>query len=101
MAYEVVILESAQRELQQIIDYLCDALKSAQAAKSFMDGLEAQIALIEGNPELFALSRMPELAIKGYRVALIKNYGMLYTLREEKIHVAHFFHQRQDYARLI
>ena len=101
MTYEVVILESAQKELQQIIDYLCDALKSAQAAKGFMDELEAQIALIEENPELFALSRMPELATKGYRVALIKNYGMLYTMREETLYVAHFFHQRQDYARLI
>ncbi len=101
MAFEVVILDEAQREYRQIVEYLARILCSPQAAQSFMDSFEDIITLIAETPELFALSRMEELAAKGYRTALVKNYGMLYTIREDKVIIAHIFHQTQDYARLV
>ena len=44
---------------------------------------------------------MPELAEKGYRVALVGSYVLLYTFESETVYIAHVFHQRQDYAHLV
>ena len=60
-----------------------------------------QVDSVRDNPELHALSRMPELATKGYRPLFVKNYVALYKVHDGAIVIAHIFHQSQDYARLI
>ena len=60
-----------------------------------------QVDFVRGNPELHALSRMPELAAKGYRPLFVKNYVALYKVHDDAVVIAHIFHQSQDYARLI
>lgn len=100
MVYEAVILDEAKREFRAIVDYLCNMLKSPQAASDFMDEFEYQVSLITADPELFALSRLPELAARSYRTAHIKNYIMLYQASDGLVIIAHIFHQTQDYARL-
>lgn len=101
MTYKVKILSEAQKELREIVNYLAKVLKSPQAATGFIDEFQSQVVLIKDDPEIFAVSKVGELAAKGYRVAFIKNYVMLYTVRHDTIFIAHIFHQRQDYFRLI
>ncbi len=101
MAYKVFILAGAQREFEQIVAYLLNGLESQQAAEGFIEEFQRQVTLIGENPYIFAVSKMPELATKGYRVAFINRYVMLYTIRDDDIFIVHLFHQRQDYARLV
>ena len=101
MAYRVVILDEAQREYRDIVDYLDNVLGSPQAACGFMDEFDRQLSLIADNPELFALARLPELVGRGYRTAHVNNYVMLYKATDRLVVVAHVFHQTQDYARFV
>lgn len=101
MAYKRVISDEAKREYTAIVEYLATILKSPQAAAGFMDAFDKQLSLISANPSMFALSRMPELAARGYRAAPVNNYVMLYKATDELIYIAHVFHQSQDYARLV
>lgn len=101
MAYKKVILKSAQAEYRDIVSYLVEVLKSPQAAAHFMNEFDYQLDLIAETPEMFSLSRMPELAARGYRAAHVNNYLMLYKIQGQNVVVAHVFHQSQDYARLI
>lgn len=101
MAYRRYILDEAKREYQDIVAYMVEVLKSPQAALNFLAEFDHQLELISDNPEIFALSRMPELAAKGYRVAFINNYVMLYKAVDNCIFVVHVFHQSQDYAKLV
>lgn len=101
MAYRKVILAQAQQEYRDIVGYMVGVLKSPQVARGFMEEFDRQVDLVAGNPELFALSRMPELAARGYRAAPVKNYLMLYKVRDDSVVIAHIFHQLQDYARLV
>lgn len=101
MAYRIFILDDAQREFQEIVNYLLNVMKSPQATEGFIGEFEHQASLIEEDPHIFVISKMPELAAKGYRVAFINRYIMLYTTRDDDVFIAHFFHQRQDYARLV
>ena len=101
MAFKVVILDTAQREYREIVSYMIEVLKSPQAAANFMDTFDEQMALAAEVPSAFPLSRMPELAAKGYHAAPVNNYLVLYRATGEVIAVAHVFHQTQDYARLV
>ncbi len=101
MAYSVSIAAEAMREYEQIVSYLSGTLKSPGAAKGFVDEFMRQVDHVRDNPELHALSRMPELAAKGYRPLFIKNYVALYKVHDGAVVIAHIFHQSQDYARLV
>lgn len=101
MTYKVEILSEAQMEIREIVEYLAKVLKNPQAAIGFIEEFQNQADLIRSNPEIFAVSRVVELAAKGYRAAFIKNYVMLYTVRYDTVFIAHIFHQRQDYFRLV
>ena len=101
MAYSYAFLEGAQRELDAILGYLVERSGSTAPASAFLDVLETKLTLVCDNPELYGLSRMPEISELGYRVFFVKRYVVLYFFRDECVFVAHVFHQRQDYARLI
>lgn len=101
MSYNVVVLDGAQRDIREIVEYLVNVLKSPQAASGFLDEFDRQVDLLKRNPALFAVSQISELAAKSYHTAHIKNYVMLYTVRDETVYITHVFHQTQDYARLI
>ena len=101
MAYRVTIAAEAAREYEQIISYLSHVLSSQQAARSFADEFARQIASVRANPEIRALSRMPELAARGYRPFLVNRNVALYKVVDEEVIIAHVFHQSQDYAKLV
>ena len=62
MAYRKVILAEAQQEYRDIVGYLVGMLRSEQAARNFMEEFDKQVNLVAENPELYGLSRVPELA---------------------------------------
>lgn len=101
MTCSFYLLESAQKELEGIVQYLNIASGGSAAANSLLSQVEKQIERVCDNPPLFALSRIPELAALGYRSALVGSYVLLYFYRDDIVFVAHIFHQRQDYARLV
>lgn len=101
MACKFEVLYSAQTEIESIVAYLVTLMGGPSAAEAFVDELQEKIALASGSPKLFGFSRMPELAALGYRVFFVKNYAVLYFFSDDCVYIAHVFHQRQDYARLV
>ena len=101
MAYRAIILHEAQREYENIVEYLSDVLKSPQAAIHYIEEFAYQLDPVRSNPCIHALSRLPELAARGYRSMLVNSYIALYKVEDDVVVVAHIFHQSQDYARLI
>lgn len=101
MACKRVILDAAESEREKIVAYLMSVAGSPSVAAGFLDDMDRAIDLICEFPAMHALSRMPELAEKGYRAALFGSYVMLYTLSDDTVYVEHVFHQRQDYAHLV
>ena len=98
MAYRKVILAEAQQEYRDIVGYLVSMSRSEQAARNFID---KQVNLVAENPELYGLSRVPELAERGYRCAPMNNYIALYKVADGQIVVCRIVHKSRDYARLL
>lgn len=101
MACEYRFLSGACLEYEGIVEYLLALGDGPTVARSFVDEFDRQLERICDNPEAFPLSRLPQVAAKGYRVALVKNYALLYFFRDGVVYIAHIFHQRQDYAQLV
>ncbi len=101
MASEVLILDEAKREYRNIVEYLSRILKNPIAAKRFMDEFDQQLHRVSESPKIFALSRIRELALLEYRSAIVGNYLMLYTVKDDKVIIVHVFHQTQNYASLL
>ena len=101
MAYKRVILDAAEAERDKIIAYLMSVAAAPGAAASFLGSMDAAVDLICEFPAMHALSRMPELAERGYRAALFGSYVMLYTFSDDTVYIEHVFRQRQDCAHLV
>ena len=98
MAYRKVILAEAQQKYRDIVGYLVGVLQSRQAARNFMEEFDKQVSLVAETPELYGLSRVPEL---GYRCAPVKNYLVLYKVADGQIVVCRIIHRSRDYTRLL
>lgn len=101
MGYSVIIHGQAKEDYHRIVDYLLLVSDGPTPAKRFMHEFDKQVALITADPGLYALSRVDALAELGYRSAIVNNYIMLYYTVEDTVHIAHVFHQSQDYARYV
>ena len=60
-----------------------------------MDEFDRQIDLFCSPPDVFALSRSPKLAAKGYRLLFVNNYIALVALDGDIVRVAHIFIRRR------
>ena len=96
----VTVGDAAEAELSLIVEYL--SFFGASTADDFIDAYESKIESLREGVVEYPLSRHKRLARAGYRVALVKNYIVLYrVVSEDFVFVAHIFHQSQDYARLV
>ena len=74
---------------------------SPWSEKNFLDSLDDQLERLSSGALTYGLCRVGKLARLGYRSALFDKYLFLYYLDGDDLVVAHVFHQRQDYARLV
>ena len=101
MSSSIFITEQSKAEIRQITNYLENVLKSKQAKDNFVEKLRHMQEILRESPELYAISRTPEVkAIEG-RVAPVGNYVMIYVLKDNVVIVAHVFHRLQNYAKLL
>ena len=101
MVYRKAILAEAQQEYRDIVGYLVGVLQSKQAARNFMNEFDRQMDFVAESPELYGLSRAPELAELGYRCAPVNNYLVLYKVADGQIVVCRIIHRSRDYTRLL
>lgn len=84
--YKIVYLQIAQRDLEDILLYIADHLKSPQAAIDLMESLEQAIALLDQFPYAHPIYLLIKPLKAEYRLLTVKNYVVLYVVREpEKI----------------
>lgn len=96
MAFDCIVLESAQEEVGDIVEYLLAVSDGPSATRSFLDSFESLLREVGENPPLRALPRMPEIAALGYRDAFVGRYAALCFERDGRAFVAHVFHRRRD-----
>jgi toxin ParE1/3/4 len=103
MAYKVQLTESAARDIDEILTYICENLNAPQAATDFAVELDKDFELLETQPFMFEASRNDRLRSRGYRRFPVKNYVVFYLVDEDAqvVSIARVFYGRQDYEQYL
>lgn len=99
MAYDVKILPTAEIEVEGIVEYLSGF--GMQPARRFVEEYRHQLELLSSGVIDYGLCKLSEAAKLGYHACRVNSYIMLYYFKDDAVVIAHVFHQRQDYARLV
>ncbi len=87
MAYDLIISENADGDVDRIIEYIAVRLCNPQAASSFADRLSACYDRLEENPFLYALTPHPLFHAMGVRKAPIGGYGVFYRIDDRDVNI--------------
>ncbi len=104
MAYNVRIMEKAEEDLSEIVDYISDMLKNQKAADNLLVGFLQEKDNIAENPYMYPLSDNPVLQNEGYhRFLFYKNFIALYLIDDEEkiVSIMRIVYAQRDYANLI
>lgn len=99
MAYDVKILPTAELEVEDIVEYLSGF--GVQPARHFIEDYRRQLELLASGVIDYGLCKLPEVAKLRYHACRVNSYIMLRYFEDDAVVIAHVFHQRQDYARLV
>ena len=101
MAYKVEVAQSANSALWDAVDYIVNTYGEHKSAKSLVDKFDSFIDNVSDFPKCYPICADKNLAEAKTRKALINNYVALYKIENDTVYVTGFFHQRQDYAKLV
>lgn len=82
--YEIVILDRAKRDLDEIYSYIAYHFQEPVVALKMMDSLEEQILSLEYMPYRCPERRTGLFANKGYRQLLVKNYNVIFRVDDKR-----------------
>lgn len=99
MSARIRILGRAQRDLDQIYDYVLR--ETPPRADRFIEELVDAIASLETLPERGAVPRDQVLRQRGYRYLVHKPYLVFYKLVKQQVRVYRVLHGRRAYHGLL
>ena len=97
--YDIRYLPIAEDDLNEIVDYLLE--HSIVAANKFIDELEGLEERLSKFPESAAPVRIGKLRNRGYRMAIIGDYLLFYTLRNERVYIMRIIHGKRNYMSML
>jgi len=95
----VVILPAAQRDLQDIANYVNEF--SLDAALKLYEEIVSDIGSLEYLPLRCPLLKNPVLRAKGYRVLIIQNYLVFYVVKGMTVEIRRIIHGKRRYEFLL
>lgn len=87
MAYNLIISDNADNDVDSIIHYIAVKLCNPSAAASFVDRLSACYERLEENPMIYALTPHPIFHALGIRKAPIGGYGVFFRVDGNDVHI--------------
>ena len=98
MKYKVIIIESAKRDINEIVDFIIDTSCDIKVAKKFVEKLKEKCLSLELFPNAGSLSKDHVLKTRGFRFVTYKNYLIYYLVdeKDKKVYVVSIFCSKRD-----
>jgi toxin ParE1/3/4 len=99
MAYNLVIPEHTERQMDRCIDYIVNVLRNPSSAESVMNDIDKAYDQLEEMAEAYAYCEDPYLRSKGYRKLILEkhDYVFIYRVDNKTVYLAGFFHMLENY----
>jgi toxin ParE1/3/4 len=99
--YKIRYLSIAQKDLQDIVVYILENLKSPKAAMDFINTLDESILRLKQYPYSCALYQPKEPLELEYRFLPVKNYLVFYVVTENTVEIHRIVYVKMDLEKLI
>lgn len=93
---KIEITNLAERDLENVGDYIAYELKNPSAAEDIVKGIRKQINALTDFPERNELDEDVLLAELGVRKDYFKNYKIYYIILEDAIYIVRILHMLVD-----
>lgn len=100
-AFEVLITEGAERDLETLFDYIAEHDSRANA-ESVLDELMAAVDSLRSYPERGTYPReLQSLGMREYRQLFFKPYRVIYRIIEQRVYIYLIADGRRDMVALL
>ncbi len=101
--YEILLTESAQRDLMEIYTYIAKTLREPGTARGIYRAMKAAILSLDTMPERYGLLSEPPYAQMGMRKMLAKNYIVFYLVDKSAhtVSVVRILYNRREWQALL
>jgi toxin ParE1/3/4 len=101
VAYEVRITAGAEKDLEDIVDFLADSYSPA-VAETVLDQLLTQISTLEALPFRGAtVKELDTLGAPQYRQLVMSHYRLIYLVEERAVYITVIADGRRDMQELL
>lgn len=103
MSYRIHITQTAERDLNEALNYIEQVLFNPQAADDLLEEAEAKIMNLAAFPEKYPVVDDPVLNAWGIRFVAVKNYLAFYVIDEitQTVHIVRFLYARRDWGTIL
>jgi plasmid stabilization system protein ParE len=103
MNYSIHITSSAERDINNAVDYIDFTLKNPDAADNLLDAAEEQIGSLAKMPGRCPIVNDPVLASWKIRFITVKNYLAFYTIDEDQhiVNVVRFLYKKSNWSMIL
>lgn len=99
--YEVIITEPAEKDLNDIADYIAFTLQNISAALKLVSDIKEAILSLANAPMRFEVTRDERLAMLGIRKIIISNYLIFYTVSNANVSIIRILYCKRDWLNII
>ena len=97
--YRIRYLSTAQKDLDDIFDYVLKDKPSAAA--SLLEKFDHSISQLSLNPELGVIPKDDRLKNLGYRMLIVEKYLVFYVIKRQSIQIRRIIHGARKYSFLL
>lgn len=101
MNYEIIITAPADKDLNDIADYIAIDLKEPETALKQIKRIADKIYSLDYMPKKYAVIADEYLSIKGYRLAKCDEYLIFYRIEEKRIHIIRALYSRREWIEIL
>jgi plasmid stabilization system protein ParE len=88
-------------DVQSSVNYIKYNLQNPIAAQRLKDEVKKTYRKIKGNPFIYPAVPVEDLALKGYRFTMVKNYMLFFKVKEKQINVIRFLYGPRDWENIL
>ena len=95
--YEVIIKDSANKDIEDIMTYIIENFKSFYIAENLLKKIRNKIMILQESPQTFQTLYNYKYKNREYKRIIVENYSIVYYILKEqkKVFIVHIYYNKR------
>jgi plasmid stabilization system protein ParE len=99
--YKLKFSNYIYEDIQSSVKYIKYNLQNPVAAQRLKDEIKKTYIKIKESPFIYPTVPVEDLALKGYRFTMVKNYMLFFRVKEKQINIVRFLYGPRDWINIL